>query len=220
VLRCDSSVTQLVHSMNIRLVGCMSANLLCWSAQSAQSGRPGHACEPDVLASPCNIMPVSMSQSPHLFAHYGVRPPRGVLLFGPPGTGKSTMARAAAAAARAALFVINGPDVVSEFLGDSEAGLRGDCPRSVLVHNDGKRLQKSGGGKIAVQQSKQQGAVERLIDCKVVDFTQHQSRPDSRVSKSSAAFQRPCATAARPPSSRARRSAARNPWLINGTVAK
>jgi len=57
-----------------------------------------------------------------------VRPPRGVLLFGPPGTGKSTMARAAAAAAAAALFVINGPDVVSEFLGDSEAGLRGEFP--------------------------------------------------------------------------------------------
>ncbi len=57
-----------------------------------------------------------------------MRPPRGVLLFGPPGTGKSTMARAAAAAAAAALFVINGPDVVSEFLGDSEAGLRGEFP--------------------------------------------------------------------------------------------
>ena len=69
-------------------------------------------------------------QSPHLFAHYGVRPPRGLLLFGPPGTGKSTMARAAAAAAGAALLVVNGPDVISEFLGDSEAGLRGELPYS------------------------------------------------------------------------------------------
>ena len=65
-------------------------------------------------------------QSPHLFAHYGVRPPRGVLLYGPPGTGKSTMARAAAARAGAALFVLDGPDVVSEFLDDSEEGLRGE----------------------------------------------------------------------------------------------
>ena len=67
----------------------------------------------------------SSVQSPHLFAHYGVRPPRGVLLYGPPGTGKSTMARATAERAGAALFVLNGPDVVSEFLGESEEGLRG-----------------------------------------------------------------------------------------------
>lgn len=41
------------------------------------------------------------------------------------GTGKTVLARAAAAAAAARLFVINGPDVVSEYYGESEAGLRG-----------------------------------------------------------------------------------------------
>ena len=41
------------------------------------------------------------------------------------GTGKTVLARAAAAAAGARLFVINGPDVVSEYYGESEAGLRG-----------------------------------------------------------------------------------------------
>lgn len=65
------------------------------------------------------------SQRPELFRRYGVRPPRGALLHGPPGTGKTALARAAVAAAGATLFVLNGPDVVSEFYGDSEAGLRG-----------------------------------------------------------------------------------------------
>ena len=41
------------------------------------------------------------------------------------GSGKTVLARAAAAAAGARLFVINGPDVVSEYFGESEAGLRG-----------------------------------------------------------------------------------------------
>ena len=63
------------------------------------------------------------AQAPALFARFGVSPPRGVLLWGPPGTGKTGLARAAAADARARLFVLNGPDVVSEFYGDSEAGL-------------------------------------------------------------------------------------------------
>lgn len=41
------------------------------------------------------------------------------------GTGKTVLARAVAAAAGARLFVINGPDVVSEYYGESEKGLRG-----------------------------------------------------------------------------------------------
>lgn len=57
-------------------------------------------------------------QAPHLFAMYRIRPPRGVLLYGPPGSGKTMLARAAAAEAGANVFVINGPDVVSEFVGE------------------------------------------------------------------------------------------------------
>ncbi|GAB4820356.1 hypothetical protein N2152v2_007402, partial [Parachlorella kessleri] len=64
-------------------------------------------------------------RAPQLFARYHVAPPRGILLHGPPGSGKTVLARAAAAAAGARLFVINGPDVVSEYFGESEAGLRG-----------------------------------------------------------------------------------------------
>lgn len=63
-------------------------------------------------------------QAPALFESMGLRPPRGVLLYGPPGTGKTMLACAAAADAGARLFVLNGPDIISEFVGESEAGLQ------------------------------------------------------------------------------------------------
>ena len=64
---------------------------------------------------------------PQLFSRYNMKPPRGVLLWGPPGTGKTCLARAAAAEVGVPLFIINGPDVVSQFYGESEAGLQGRC---------------------------------------------------------------------------------------------
>eukprot|EP00850_Spirogloea_muscicola_P011893 SM000075S21982 [mRNA] locus=s75:434791:440447:- [translate_table: standard] len=63
-------------------------------------------------------------QQPQLFAKYGLKPPRGVLLYGPPGTGKSSLAHAAACEAGASLFVISGPEVISEFYGESEQALK------------------------------------------------------------------------------------------------
>jgi hypothetical protein len=57
-------------------------------------------------------------QSPELFRRYRIRPPRGVLLHGPPGSGKTVLARAAAADSGARLLVVNGADVMSEYLGE------------------------------------------------------------------------------------------------------
>lgn len=63
-------------------------------------------------------------QRPELFAHLGVEAPKGVLFVGPPGSGKTLLARAVAQASQAAFFQINGPEIVSKHYGDSEASLR------------------------------------------------------------------------------------------------
>jgi len=60
---------------------------------------------------------------PELLSHYGLPKTRGVLLFGPPGTGKTMLARAIAAEAKAELIVVNGPELVSAYVGESEAAL-------------------------------------------------------------------------------------------------
>lgn len=67
---------------------------------------------------------ICCEQTPQLFKRLCLRPPRGLLLHGPPGTGKTALACAAAADAGASLFVLNGPDIISEYVGDSEIGLQ------------------------------------------------------------------------------------------------
>ncbi|BDA47155.1 probable ATPase family protein 2 homolog at C-terminar half [Coccomyxa sp. Obi] len=64
-------------------------------------------------------------KAPQVFERLCLKPPRGVLLHGPPGTGKTALACAAAADAGATLFVLNGPDIISEYVGESEIGLQG-----------------------------------------------------------------------------------------------
>jgi transitional endoplasmic reticulum ATPase len=61
---------------------------------------------------------------PTLFRTLGVKPPKGVLLHGPPGTGKTMIARAVANETGAFFFLINGPEIMSKMAGDSEANLR------------------------------------------------------------------------------------------------
>ncbi|HEY7414611.1 MAG TPA: CDC48 family AAA ATPase, partial [Ktedonobacteraceae bacterium] len=62
---------------------------------------------------------------PAVFDRLGVEPPKGVLLYGPPGTGKTLIARAVAAETNASFFVINGPEIINKFYGESESRLRG-----------------------------------------------------------------------------------------------
>jgi transitional endoplasmic reticulum ATPase len=61
---------------------------------------------------------------PILFKTLGVDPPRGVLLKGPPGCGKTLIARAVANETGAFFFLINGPEIMSKRAGESESNLR------------------------------------------------------------------------------------------------
>merc|ERR1712125_304450 len=61
---------------------------------------------------------------PALFKTLGVKPPRGVLLYGPPGSGKTLIARAVANETGAFFFLINGPEIMSKQAGEAEGNLR------------------------------------------------------------------------------------------------
>ena len=61
---------------------------------------------------------------PTLFKNLGIKPPRGVLLHGPPGCGKTNIARAVANETGAFFLIINGPEIMSKMAGESEANLR------------------------------------------------------------------------------------------------
>ncbi len=61
---------------------------------------------------------------PEIFQTLGIDPPKGVLLLGPPGCGKTLLARAVANESDANFSSINGPEIISKFYGESEAKLR------------------------------------------------------------------------------------------------
>ncbi len=61
---------------------------------------------------------------PELFKHLGIDPPKGVLLYGPPGVGKTLLAKAVANETDAYFIAINGPEIMSKFYGESEQRLR------------------------------------------------------------------------------------------------
>ncbi|WP_048061379.1 CDC48 family AAA ATPase [Hyperthermus butylicus] len=61
---------------------------------------------------------------PELFEHLGIEPPKGILLYGPPGVGKTLLAKALANEIGAYFIAINGPEIMSKYYGESEQRLR------------------------------------------------------------------------------------------------
>jgi len=98
---------------------------------------------------------------PKLFKNIGVKPPKGILLFGPPGSGKTLIARAVANETGAFFFLINGPEIMSKLAGESESNLRKafeeaekNAPSIIFIDEVDS---------IAPKREKTQGEVERRI---------------------------------------------------------
>ncbi|KAN0021926.1 hypothetical protein ACTFIU_004071 [Dictyostelium citrinum] len=98
---------------------------------------------------------------PQLFKNIGVKPPKGILLYGPPGCGKTMIARAVANETGAFFFLINGPEIMSKLAGESESNLRKafeeaekNAPSIIFIDEIDS---------IAPKREKTQGEVERRI---------------------------------------------------------
>jgi len=61
---------------------------------------------------------------PNIFTRMGIRPPKGILLYGPPGCGKTLLARAVATESKANFISIKGPELLSKWVGESEKAIR------------------------------------------------------------------------------------------------
>ncbi|NHJ23347.1 MAG: AAA family ATPase [Candidatus Lokiarchaeota archaeon] len=61
---------------------------------------------------------------PNIFERMGITPPRGILLYGPPGCGKTLLARAVANESKANFISIKGPELLSKYVGESEKAIR------------------------------------------------------------------------------------------------
>jgi transitional endoplasmic reticulum ATPase len=63
-------------------------------------------------------------KNPEVFTRLGIKPPRGILIYGPPGCGKTLLARGIATESEANFITIKGPEVFSKWVGESEKAIR------------------------------------------------------------------------------------------------
>ncbi|MBT4454891.1 MAG: CDC48 family AAA ATPase [Candidatus Nitrosopelagicus sp.] len=62
--------------------------------------------------------------NPDKFSKMGIKPPRGALLYGPPGCGKTILARALATESGGNMILVRGPEILSKWVGESEKAIR------------------------------------------------------------------------------------------------
>ena len=98
---------------------------------------------------------------PQLFKSIGVKPPKGSLLYGPPGSGKTLISRAMANETGDFFFLINGPEIMSKLARESESNIRKDfeeaeknAPSIIFIDEIDS---------IAPKREKTNGEVERCI---------------------------------------------------------
>jgi len=63
-------------------------------------------------------------KEPQKFYSMGIKPPRGILLYGPPGCGKTLLARAVATESGSNMILVRGPEILSKWIGESEKAIR------------------------------------------------------------------------------------------------
>ncbi|MEM4392124.1 MAG: AAA family ATPase, partial [Candidatus Nitrosotenuis sp.] len=63
-------------------------------------------------------------KEPQKFHNMGIKPPKGVLLYGPPGCGKTLLARAVATESGGNMILVRGPEILSKWVGESEKAIR------------------------------------------------------------------------------------------------
>jgi len=61
---------------------------------------------------------------PEIYEKYGIKPPKGILLYGPPGCGKTLLAKAVATESGANFIAVKGPEIMSKWVGESEKAIR------------------------------------------------------------------------------------------------
>jgi len=98
------------------------------------SKREGFATIPDVswddigaltsIRESLRLNIVEQIRDPSAFARYGITKPTGVLLWGPPGCGKTLLAKAVAAESKANFISVKGPELLQKYVGESERSVR------------------------------------------------------------------------------------------------
>lgn len=126
----------------IGLADLVTVDASAFKVQPEKSGMSlaDFAGYPELVRRTRKLLDISLEKG-DLLIRLGARPIRGVLFWGLPGTGKTLLARIIAANEGADFYLINGPEIISKWVGDSEAELRqvfraareGDRPAIIFI---------------------------------------------------------------------------------------